>query len=115
MSESTNVLLFSYGTLQLESVQLSSFGRLLNGHRDAMPGFRKDMLEIKDPEVVRKSGEAFHPVVMPSDDMSDEVEGMVFEITASELAAADRYEVSDYKRIEVSLTSGKRAWVYVKA
>ena len=31
------ILLFSYGTLQLESVQLASFGRLLAGKRDAMP------------------------------------------------------------------------------
>jgi hypothetical protein len=40
---------------------------------------------------------------------------MVFEITAAELAAADRYEVADYKRVEVVLCSGLKAWVYVKA
>jgi hypothetical protein len=39
----------------------------------------------------------------------------VFRITPEELAAADRYEVSDYKRIEVTLKSGLVAWVYVKA
>ncbi|ATG47515.1 gamma-glutamylcyclotransferase family protein [Celeribacter ethanolicus] len=115
MTAPRNVLLFSYGTLQLEPVQLSSFGRLLNGETDAMPGFRKEMIEITDPEVLEKSGERFHPVVMPSADPSDRVEGMVFEITESELAAADRYEVSDYTRIEVGLCSGKTAWVYVKA
>ena len=32
-------LLFSYGTLQLDSVQLASFGRLLEGEADALPGW----------------------------------------------------------------------------
>ncbi|WP_281280720.1 hypothetical protein [Falsirhodobacter xinxiangensis] len=40
---------------------------------------------------------------------------MVFRITAAELAAADAYEVADYKRVEVALTSGRKAWVYVQA
>jgi hypothetical protein len=38
-----------------------------------------------------------------------------YAVTAAELAAADAYEVSAYKRIEVVLKSGKSAWVYVKA
>jgi hypothetical protein len=32
-----------------------------------------------------------------------------------ELAAADEYEVDDYRRITVPLRSGDRAWVYVFA
>ena len=32
-----------------------------------------------------------------------------------ELAAADAYEVSDYKRVRVALASGLTAWVYVQA
>jgi hypothetical protein len=40
---------------------------------------------------------------------------MVFQITAQELAAADRYEVDDYRRIAAPLKSGVTAWVYVKA
>jgi len=39
----------------------------------------------------------------------------VFEITQQELEAADRYEVSDYKRVSVLLKSGVHAWVYIKA
>ena len=50
-----------------------------------------------------------------TDDLGEKVDGMVFEITAAELAAADRYEVADYKRVKVVLCSGLRAWVYVKA
>lgn len=115
MTESATILLFSYGTLQLESVQISSFGRLLDGRDDTMPGWRKDWLEITDPAVLAASGQRFHPVVRRTDDASDVVEGKVFSITAEELAAADRYEVADYRRIEVTLGSGLRAWVYVAA
>jgi len=32
-----------------------------------------------------------------------------------ELAAADQYEVADYKRVSVDLKSGLQAWVYVRA
>lgn len=38
---------------------------------------------------------------------------MVFEISEAELAAADEYEVDDYRRIAVPLRSGATAWVYV--
>lgn len=115
MADERSILLFSYGTLRQENVQLSSFGRLLDGHDDAMPGYSQTMLEITDPEVIRTSGKRFHPVVAPSDDPADSVPGKVFSITAEELAAADRYEVADYKRVSVQLASGKEAFVYVKA
>lgn len=115
MTEPADILLFSYGTLQLESVQLASFGRLLEGEDDAMSGYRTEMIEITDPEALRQSGQRFHPLVVPSPDPEDTVPGKVFRITAQELAAADEYEVSDYKRVEVALKSGRRAWVYVQA
>jgi hypothetical protein len=107
--------LFSYGTLQYPDVQKATFGRLLNGTDDAMPGFRREMVEITDPDVIAKSGERFHPIVMPSENPDDAVSGKVFQISEEELAAADRYEVADYKRIELVLKSGLTAWVYVKA
>lgn len=105
--------LFSYGTLQLESVQRAQFGRLLEGAPDALVGFRREMVEITDPDVLAKSGERFHPIVRRSGDAADRVAGMVFSITPEELAAADAYEVDDYERVEAELASGLRAWVYV--
>lgn len=115
MNDTALIHLFSYGTLQQEGVQLLSFGRRLTGSKDAMPGFKKSMIEITDPDVIKTSGSKFHPVVVPSDNQADEVDGTVFAITANELAAADKYEVSEYKRIEVRLKSGINVWVYVKA
>lgn len=106
--------LFSYGTLRQESVQRTQFGRPLHGTPDALPGWKQEMVEITDPEVLAKSGERFHPIIVKGA-AHDEVAGLVFEIGETELAAADRYEVADYKRIAVTLKSGRDAWVYVKA
>ena len=110
-----SVHLFSYGTLQLDSVQMATFGRLLDGQADVMPGFRIDQVEIIDPDVLKASGQRFHPVVSPSSNRADDVAGTVFTVTSDELLRADAYEVSDYKRIAVTLKSGLAAWVYVKA
>lgn len=115
MTTSVAILLFSYGTLQDKNVQVASFGRELQGRADAMPGYRQTLLEITAPEVLATSGKKYHPIVEQSPDSNDEVSGTVFEITAQELAAADKYEVSDYKRVSVTLKSGLEAWVYVRA
>lgn len=115
MSDAATVRLFSYGTLQQENVQQALFGRLLAGTPDALPGHASRMLEITDPEVLATSGERFHPVVVETGDPADSVPGTVFAITPRELDAADRYEVSDYRRAQVTLVSGAQAWVYIKA
>ncbi|CAH0282486.1 hypothetical protein SRABI130_04110 [Pseudomonas sp. Bi130] len=109
------VLLFSYGTLQDRAVQLSTFGRELKGRLDSLPGYKQNLVEIADPAVLAASGKSHHPIVQESGDLSDEIAGTVFEITAQELVAADEYEVADYKRVSVTLKSGISAWVYVRA
>jgi len=114
MADEPTVRLFSYGTLRQEGVQIASFGRLLNGAGDVLPGYRLSMIEITDKDVIGKSDANFHPIVAKSDDPADGVAGMVFEVTQAELAAADAYEVSDYKRVLARLKSGVEAWVYVK-
>jgi len=94
-------LLFSYGTLQQEDVQWSTFGRLLEGQRDELPGF--ELSESVTGHANVFSGRA-----------DSRVAGTVFEITDAELAAADEYERrAKYSRIAATLASGKQAWVYV--
>lgn len=116
MSEDTaDIWLFSYGTLRQTNVQLATFGRELEGREDALVGFIRSMIAITDPAVVATSGETHHPIVARTGNTEDEVAGTVFRITAAELAAADSYEVSDYKRIAVRLKSGCDAFVYVRA
>jgi hypothetical protein len=107
--------LFSYGTLQLEGVQLATFGRRLHGIADQLPGYRLGQLAIKSDAVVATSGVASHPIVQASGDPADRVAGMVFRITPLELAHADAYEVDDYARVRATLASGLEAWVYAAA
>ena len=115
MREASTVYLFSYGTLQQDDVQLATFGRLLKGEVDALPGYKSSFIEITALDVIAKSGAKFHPIVTASPDAIEEVSGTVFEITEAELVAADTYDVSDYHRINVRLRSGLDAWVYVKS
>jgi len=63
--------------------------------------------------VVRISGASQHTIIRFSGNPSDVVTGMVFRVTAEELARADAYEVSEYRRVAVQLSSGRRAFVYV--
>ncbi len=107
--------LFSYGTLQYETVQLSTFGRKLHGKADTLTGYKLEQVQIQDPAVIAASGEAVHPILIPTGNLADEVPGTVFDITPAELALADQYEVADYKRAPVQLKSGRQAWVYVSA
>jgi hypothetical protein len=107
--------LFSYGTLQQDDVQRATFGRLLQGHADALPGFAQAMVAIDDPQVVATSGKTHHPIVRCSGVASDRVAGTVFEVSDDELARADDYEVDAYRRVAVTLASGLGARVDVDA
>ena len=115
LKPAATVLLFSYGTLRRPQVQRATFGRLLDGEADTIPGFELDMLTITDPAVIATSGSDRHPVLRRTDRPGAAVPGTAFLITNDELAAADEYEVDDYARVEVTLGSGRRAWVYVLA
>ncbi len=112
-SQAYDQLLFSYGTLQLPAVQLATFGRLLAGSADQLPGFRLDMLEITDPQVLATSGQRHHPIVSHSGLAQDQVAGMALQVSLQELQQADGYEVADYQRQLLPLASGRMAWVYV--
>lgn len=100
-------LLFSYGTLQQSSVQFATFGRYLDGVRDSLPGHAVAAVASNGRE---------HANVISTDARGAVVDGTVFEVTDDELARADAYEAPDgYARVEVTLHSGRRAWVYVFA
>lgn len=107
-------LLFTYGTLQLPSVQQAIFGRLIDLEPDALPGFRVEDVLITDPAVIAASGKDRHPMLRRAGS-GDAVPGATLTLDDAQLAAADDYEVDDYRRVEVSLASGRRAWVYASA
>ena len=107
---------FSYGTLQDERVQLATFGRLLEGQRDELPGFEPSLVKIEDPAAAAAAGRTHHANVTFNGRPDTRVSGTVFEVTDAELEAADRYErTASYVRIVVTLVSGRPAWVYLHA
>ena len=105
-------LLFSYGTLQLETVQLKTFGRLLNGTKDTHIAYSVSRIEISNEDVIATSGKRYHPILKYTDNSADIVEGTVFELTSEELNQADEYEVNEYLRVQAKLKSGRNTWIY---
>lgn len=108
----TTELLFSYGTLQNTSVQLSTFGRKLDGFTDELLDYRLEMLQIHDQKVLELSAKTHHPIAILSP--NNTISGVVFAISKAELVHSDKYEVAGYKRVIGQLASGKQAWVYVQ-
>jgi gamma-glutamyl AIG2-like cyclotransferase len=108
-------LLFSYGTLQLEAVQMATFGRCLSGTGDVLRGFELALLKIEDQTVVAISGKAHHTMAKFTGRDSDVIPGTLFTVTPDEIQNADKYEVAAVKRVAVVLQSGVRAWAYVDA
>jgi gamma-glutamylcyclotransferase (GGCT)/AIG2-like uncharacterized protein YtfP len=106
--------LFSYGTLQREEVQLTTFGRRVEGKPDVLIGYNLTMIPIKDENVVAASGDTHYRNIQFTGIASDIIEGTVFTVTKKELERADEYEApADYKRVLVKLKSGSNAWVYL--
>lgn len=106
--------LFSYGTLQHEDVQVSTFGRKLEGEKDLLVGYEPSLVKIAEPAVAARLKKTHHDNVSKTEDDWSNVQGTVFELTDAELAKADTFEAQfNYKRINVALASGNDAWVYV--
>lgn len=108
------VRLFSYGTLQFERVQLDTFGRILKGKKDCLQKYILSQVKITDLDVIKSSGTDIHPILEFTGNDEDFVEGTIFELTEDELLQADRYEVDDYKRNQLTFGSGEKAYVYLK-
>lgn len=96
-------LLFSYGSLQQQEVQLSLYKRVLTGNEDQLLGFKLTEELLYDQ----------YPIIIETKDNTDVISGIVFEITLEELKFTDDYEGEQYRRIKVKLESGREAWCYV--
>ena len=113
-TEKESELLFAYGTLQTEAVQLSTFGRRLEGTADALVGYRLEIIRIDDEDFVAASGTADHRNLEFTSHPSDSVAGTVFKVTHAELEQSDAYEPAGYKRVLVQSRSGLNVWVYLR-
>lgn len=113
LAEQATENLFSYGTLQIEEVQLDTFGRKLSSTPDALTGYKLVTVTITDEDFVTKSGKADHRNLQFTGNASDVVDGVVLKVTRKELEQADDYEPEGYKRVQAQLRSGDDAWVFV--
>ncbi|WP_406386011.1 GDSL-type esterase/lipase family protein [Streptomyces sp. NBC_00211] len=113
MTESRPHILFSFGTLMDERVQTALFGRTVPTSPASLAGYTTRPLPITDPAVIAASGLDVHLILEP--ELGAAVEGAVLRLTDRDLAAADAYEVDDYVRRRVVLTSGESAWAYLDA
>ena len=106
--------LFSYGSLQQEEVQVSTFGRKLDGEKDLLVGYEPSLVKIEDPLVAKRLHKLHHDNVRQTGDDWSNVQGTVFEVTDADLSKSDAMEAEfGYQRVSVPLASGKDAWVYV--
>ncbi|MDC6387578.1 gamma-glutamylcyclotransferase [Maribacter sp. PR1] len=95
--------MFTYGTLQEKEIQLGVFSRLLGGFDDTLHGHR-----ISDHKVAGR-----YPTLELTENTQDQISGKVYILTDEELKKADFYEGEAYNRIEVILSSGRKAWTYL--
>lgn len=95
--------LFSYGTLQDESIQMEVFGRRVPFDNDELPGY------------IISSNKAYgrYPLLEKRSDNNGGVSGICLHVTEDDLLEADLYEGEEYQRIKTLLKSGRKAWVYV--
>jgi len=107
-------LLFSYGSLLHEHVQLATFGRVLVGTADALPGFQRIQIAVTDAARAAQLDATHLTNVIRSASAESCVPGMLFEISDEELAVADEYERRDaYRRVPAKFASGREGWLYM--
>ncbi len=99
--------LFSYGMIQSEEIQISTYGRKLTGIIDILPGYNLTTFSQQNLD-----NTTLHPILTSTNNTKDEIIGWVFDVTPEELNITDLIDPKNYKRISVKLRSGIDAWVY---
>jgi len=107
-------LIFSYGSLQQEAVQLSNYSRVVRGDPDELIGWVRSEIAVPKWHKAAAAAISHYANVERSPESGRRVAGTVFELTDAELAATDTYELdAEYGRVLAELASGRSAWVYV--
>ena len=95
--------LFVYGTLAIGETLKNILDRDVPGIPATLDGYDGSKMVIIESES--------YPAAEKNIECS--IQGLLIEITSEELQKLDVYETDAYKRKEVELTSGKKAWVYL--
>jgi gamma-glutamylcyclotransferase (GGCT)/AIG2-like uncharacterized protein YtfP len=102
--------LFAYGSLQNEDIQKDLFGRILEGTPETLIGYA-----VKEIQIEEEFGLVHYPIIVETNKPEDTINGIVYSISPQELRQTDLYEGLHYKRVEVHLQSGQKAWAYSAA
>ena len=108
-------LLFSYGSLGGGELQLDTFGRVVHTETDVLPGYTTSLSRRPDPRIAERIGPITQRVLRRTGDPRDKVVGTVLRLSEAELDAADELVGPPFRRLPVTLESGRGAWVYVAA
>ena len=95
--------LFVYGTLAIGETLKNILDRDVPGTPATLDGYDGSKMVIIESES--------YPAAEKNIECS--IQGLLIEITSEELQKLDVYETDAYKRKEVELTNGKKAWVYL--
>lgn len=94
--------LFTYGTIKDPEVQKKVIGRVAESKNDSLQGYTKSSIMLK--------GITYSILVKGT----EEIDGVVLQLTDDELTKFDIFETNAYRRVKEKLKSGVDAWVYVK-
>jgi gamma-glutamylcyclotransferase (GGCT)/AIG2-like uncharacterized protein YtfP len=109
-------LIFSYGSLQEQAVQLSVYGRVLRAEPDELLNCVREQIAVPPRHKAAAAGVTHYANVVFTPGSGSRVAGKVLELTETELALTDGYEQdAEYVRVIARLASGRRAWVYVSS
>ena len=95
--------LFVYGTLAIGETLKNILDRDVPGIPATLDGYDGSKMVIIDSE--------HYPAAEKNTECS--IQGLLIEVTSEELEKLDVYETDAYKRKEVELTNGIKAWIYL--
>ena len=95
--------LFVYGTLAIGETLKNILDRDVPGIPVRLDGYDGSKMVIIESES--------YPAAEKNIECS--IQGLLIEVTSEELEKLDVYETDAYKRKEVELTNGKKAWIYL--
>ena len=97
------MMLFVYGTLATGETLKNILSRDVPGIPATLDGYDGSKMVTIENES--------YPAAEKNIECS--IQGLLIEVTSEELEKLDVYETDAYKRKEVELTDGKKAWVYL--
>ena len=97
------MMVFVYGTLTNDETRKNILGRDVPGIPTTLDGYDSSKTIIIENES--------YPAAEKN--MECSIKGLLIELTPEEISKLDVYETDVYKRKEVKLTDGIKAWTYI--